>query len=260
MSADERPPLLFLHGIFSQPALMSGWVERFERAGYECHVPVLPGRCPSDPNVLRKAGVAEFFAAARAARAELDNAPVVVGHSFGGLLAQQLAATTETRALVLLASIPPGILWTQPRSLPHLLPLLPAILAGRPILPSHRTLREVPFSTLPADEQDDLIDAMVPDSGRVFRSMTFGTPAVRVVRGAVACPVLCISGTADRNVSQAIARRIARRYGAEHIVYDDAPHWIVAESLADKIATRVIDWLRDVGAPPADTPPATVRR
>lgn len=238
-----QPPVLFLHGMFGRPHLISTWIARFEQRGYECHAPALPGHDPSDPQVLRACGVTECFEAVLAARRKLETAPVVVGHSFGGLLAQKLAAQTETAALVLLASIPPGVLWAQPRALPHLLPLLPRVLTGRPILPAAATFRAVPFNTLPPSEREDLIQRMVPESGRAFRAMMLGTPATRVRRGAVGCPVLCVSGTADRNVSNAISRRIAKRYGAQHHVHPGAPHWIVADSLIEQVAPPVLDWL-----------------
>lgn len=151
---------------------------------------------------------------------------------------------------MLLALIPPGVLGPQVRPLPHLFPLLPRILAGRPLLPSARTFRAVPFNTLPAHEQDTLIGQMVPESGRAFRAMTLGAPPTRVERGRVQCPVLCVSGSADRNVSNAASARIARRYHAEHQVHPSAPHWIVAESLADDIVPSVLGWLRRATADP----------
>lgn len=199
--------------------------------------------------------MAECFEAVLAARVQIDTPPVVIGHSFGGLMAQKLAAQTEAAALVLLASIPPGVLWPQARSLPHLIPLLPRILAGKPILPSNATFRAVPFNTLPRDEQDRLIARMVPDSGRAFRAMTFGSPPTRVKRGAVTCPVLCVSGTADRNVSTATARRIARRYEAEHHVHPETPHWIVAESLVQEVASPVLEWVQKTVSAPEDQGP-----
>jgi pimeloyl-ACP methyl ester carboxylesterase len=238
------PPVLFLHGLFGRPRLLGPWIGRFEDAGFECHAPPLPGRDPTDTRVLRDSGVEEFFATVLEARDRLPEPPIVVGHSFGGLLGQKLAAQRETAALVLLASIPPGVLWPQLRSLPHLFPLLPGLLAGRPILPSERTFRAVPFNTLPTDEQDELIAAMAPESGRVFRAMTLGTPATRVKRGAIRCPVLCVSGTADRNVSSSASRRIARRYGAQHKEYSGKPHWIVAESIIEEIFQAVHDWVQ----------------
>lgn len=247
----DRPPVLFIHGIFSHPRLLAPWVERFEAAGYECHAPALPGREPTDEELLSQAGLADYFKAVLAAREALDRPPIVLGHSLGGLLGQKLAATTETAALVLLASVPPGVLWTQPRSLPHLIRLLPRILAGKPILPPERTFRAIPFSTLSHEEQDGLVGRMVADSGRAFRSLTFGSSPTRVKRGAVASPVLCVSGTADRNVSTRAASRIAKRYAAEHQVHSGKPHWIVAESLLGEVAPPVLEWLQRVVAPGA---------
>lgn len=246
--------VLFLHGLFGRPQLLDPWLRRLADAGFDCHAPTLPGREPTDPATLRRSGVEEFFAAALVARRQLSEPPIVIGHSFGGVLAQKLAAQTETRALVLLTSVPPGVLWPQLRPLPHLFPLLPQLLAGAPILPSPRTFRAVPFNTLPAAEQAELTEQMVPESGRVFRAMTLGTPAMRVDRRAVSCPVLCVSGTADRNVSNRASRQIARRYGAQHVAFPGMPHWIVAESLVDEVAPVVLAWLRQFHVAPQGAP------
>ena len=93
----------------------------------------------------------------------------------GGLLTQKIAAARTPRAAVLLASIPLGVLWPQLKALPHLFPVLPAVLAGKPFLPSARTMRGVPLNTLPKAEQDDLIPKLVRDSGRAFREMSMGS-------------------------------------------------------------------------------------
>lgn len=240
---DAKPPILFLHGVFGRPSLLEPWIRYFEAAGYHTHAPTLPGRDPSDDRVLARTGIDDCFQVALEAYDRLGGSPVVIGHSMGGLLTQRIAAARRPAAAVLLASIPPGVLWPQPAALPHLFPLLPAILRARPFKPSDRTMREVPLSTLPRAEQDDLIARLARDSGRVFREMSLGARSTRVIAADVTCPVLCVSAGMDRNVAQWISRRIARRYRAEHQVHPALPHWIVAESAVDTVAPPVLDWL-----------------
>jgi alpha-beta hydrolase superfamily lysophospholipase len=222
---------------------MTPWRRFFESAGFECHTPALPGREPTDEQVLRRTGIGECFEAALDAYDELGEPAIVVGHSLGGLLTQKVAASRTPKAAVLLAAIPPGILWPQVRALPHLFPLMPRILAGRSFLPSERTMRAVPLNTLAPAEQDEVVPRMVRDSGRVFRQMLVGGPVTRVAAADVRCPVLCVSAGSDRNVAQWMSRRIAARYGAEHQVHPGLPHWIIAESALDTVAPPVLSWL-----------------
>ena len=240
----SRPPILFLHGVFGRPSLLKPWIGFFEAAGYRCHAPTFPGRDPSSDEVLRRSGVDESVDVALAAYDRIGEPAIVMGHSFGGLVGQKVAAARDCAALVLLASVPPGVLWPQLRTLPHLFPVLPAILAGRPFLPAPATMRAVPLNTLSADEQQELIPQLVRDSGRIFRTMSLGLPSVRVKVADVGCPVLCVSAGADRNVAAWMSRRIASRYRAEHHVHPGKPHWIIAQSALDEVAPPTLRWLR----------------
>ena len=147
-------------------------------------------------------------------------------------------------AAVLLAAIPPGVLGPQLTVLPDFAPLLPTVLAGRPFLPSPEVMRRVPLSTLPAEEQDEVIPDLVRDSGRAFRALLLGSPSTRVAAADVTCPVLCVSAGADRNVAPWMSRRLAARYRAEHRVHPGLPHWIIAASALQQVAPPVLDWLR----------------
>jgi pimeloyl-ACP methyl ester carboxylesterase len=237
-------PILFLHSFFGRPSLFGPWLDYFTAAGYSCHAPALPGRDPSDDTVLARTGIDDCYAVALAAYDALDEPAIIIGHSLGGLLGQKVAAARSPRALVLLASIPPGPLIPQASVLNRLVPLLPAILRGQPFFPSESTLRAVPLSTLSPAEQDLLLPRLVRDSGRVFREISLGGPATRVRPGDVTCPVLNVSAGSDRNVAQWISRRIAKRYGAQHQVHPGLPHWIIAESAVETVAPPVLSWLR----------------
>ena len=238
-----KPPVLLLHGVFGSPGLLEPWVRFLGDAGYHCHVPTFPGRDPSDDRVLAKTGVAECVDLALRAYDAIGEPAIVIGHSFGGFVAQKVAAARDCVALVMLASVPPGVLWPQLRSLPHLIPVLPAILAGRPFRPSTATMHAVPLNTLPAAERDMLIPRLVRDSGRVFRTMSLGLPIMHVDPADVTCPVLCASAGADRNVAPWMSRRLAARYRAEHHVYPALPHWIIAESALQEVGPPTAGWL-----------------
>ncbi|MGK2868586.1 MAG: alpha/beta hydrolase [Mycobacterium sp.] len=239
----SNPPILLLHGVFGSPSLLAPWVRFLEEAGYTCHVPTFPGREPSDDAALRQMSVAGCVEIALTAYDQIGEPAIVIGHSFGGFVAQKVAAARDCVALVTLASVPPGVLWPQLRSLPHLFPVLPAIIAGRPFRPSANTMRAVPLNTLPIDEREALIPRLVRDSGRVFRTMSLGLPIMRINSAEVTCPVLCATAGADRNVAPWMSRRLAARYGAEHHVYPGLPHWIIAESALPQVGPPTVAWL-----------------
>jgi esterase/lipase len=104
------------------------------------HAPTLPGREPTDDAVLTGTGIEECFAVALDAYDRIGEPAIVIGHSMGGLLGAEGRAARSPRAAVLLAPVPPascGHGW----SLPHLFPIMAKILAGKPFLPSARTMR-----------------------------------------------------------------------------------------------------------------------
>ncbi|MFI5507072.1 alpha/beta hydrolase [Mycobacterium sp. NPDC051804] len=239
----SKPPILLLHSFFSTPGMLSGWVSTLESAGYRVHTPAMPGHDPVDMALLSRVTLSDYVAHALAAYDELDETPIVIGHSIGGLIAQHIAAARNPNALVLLAAVPPGVLWPQLKSLPHLFRLMPDLIKGRPVRPSDETFRAVPLFGLPAPEQQDIIDGFVPDSAHVFRSMSLGSRDTRVDARAVRCPVLCVSGGADRNVATWISRRIARRYSAQEHHHPNLPHWIVANSALPQVAPPVMAWI-----------------
>ena len=90
-------PVVFVHGLWLLPSSWERWADLFETAGF---VALTPG-WPDDPDTTAEAAahpeafahksigqVADHFGAIAAS---LARKPVIIGHSFGGLLAQILA-------------------------------------------------------------------------------------------------------------------------------------------------------------------------
>ncbi len=239
--APRESPVLFLHGAFSRGEHLQGWAERFAAAGYTCSTPSRPGHAPSDPELLRRLTLRDFLAAAQECRSRMPAPPIIVGHSMGGLLGQQLAASGPCAALVLLASAPPGRVVPLVPAVPYLMPMVPPFLAGRPFRPTAAAFRWLGVHDLPPAEQSELFATIGYESGRAYRAMVFGTRDVRV--GDVPCPVLSITGGADRMIAARISRAVAARYRATQIVLRGAGHWVIAPSAAGKTSALALDWL-----------------
>src|SRR5215467_12643175 len=92
-----RTPVVFIHGLWLLPSSWDRWIGVFEDAGF---TGLTPG-WPDDPETVAEANAhPEVFAQQSIGNAanhferilrQLKKRPVLVGHSFGGLVAQILA-------------------------------------------------------------------------------------------------------------------------------------------------------------------------
>ena len=224
---------------------MRAWEAYFASAGHQCLAPALPGHAPDDTAALARLGMKDYLAAVVAARNAFDQPPIVIGHSLGGLLAQQLATRTACAAIILVASLPPGRLPVTAVALPHFLPLVPLVLLGRPIRPTRIGLEMLTLHDLAVAEREEILPDFVHESGRVYRSLVFGL--ARVDARAVRCPVLVLHGRSDRLVPLSVGRTLARRYDAELITVPGHGHWLIAGSLLEIAAAPVLDWIDGLG-------------
>jgi non-heme chloroperoxidase len=105
-NATGRTPVVFIHGLWLLPSSWDRWATAFEEAGY---APLAPG-WPDDPETVEQARahpegfagkgvvqVADHFAEVIGG---LTKKPAIIGHSFGGLIAQILAGRGLSAATV----------------------------------------------------------------------------------------------------------------------------------------------------------------
>jgi len=111
-NASGATPVVFVHGLWLLPSSWDRWVTFFEEAGY---VGVAPG-WPDDPETVAEArehpealagkGIAEIADYEEAIIRRLDRKPVIIGHSFGGLLTMILAGRGVAAASVAISPAP----------------------------------------------------------------------------------------------------------------------------------------------------------
>ena len=108
----QKQPVVFVHGLWLLPSSWDRWVRLFEEAGY---VALTPG-WPDDPETVGEATahperlahktigqIADHFAHIVN---ELKRKPAIIGHSFGGLIAQILAGRSLSAATVAIDPAP----------------------------------------------------------------------------------------------------------------------------------------------------------
>jgi putative flavoprotein involved in K+ transport len=238
-------------------------VPELERAGHRCHAPSWPHR--SAPEALGQLGIEEIVEHyARQARA-LPEPPILVGHSFGGLVAQILLDRGIGRAAVALCPAPPrGVLPLHPHVMCTSLPMFTVWRGWQRAL--HMKYSDWAWGfvhTLPEEERRQVFERYVqPESGRIWYqlglSLLNGYAAVDF-RSATK-PLLLVAAGADRVTPPSITRANHRRYAhAELEELSGRPHWVLGPADSVELAERILSWARRhelLGEAPAAVRPA----
>ncbi len=106
---EGRPPLLLIHGAYCGAWV---WQRHFmpflASNGYHGIAISLRGHGQSDGHsTLDLLGIQDFVDDAEYAASLLESAPVVIGHSMGGLIAQIMSTRHPLKGMALLAAVPP---------------------------------------------------------------------------------------------------------------------------------------------------------
>ncbi|MFI9770016.1 esterase/lipase family protein [Streptomyces sp. NPDC052415] len=111
-NATGRTPAVFVHGLWLLPTSRDRWAAVFEEAGF---APVNPG-WPDDPATVEEAQAHPEVFAGKSVRqvaqhfcgliGKLERKPVVIGHSFGGLITQIIAGRELSQASVAIDPAP----------------------------------------------------------------------------------------------------------------------------------------------------------
>ena len=93
-NASGHTPVMFVHGLFLLPSSWDRWADLFEAAGYAALTPGWPddpdtvAEAKAHPEVLAGKSVGQVADHFAAIAGSLSTKPVIIGHSFGGLLAE----------------------------------------------------------------------------------------------------------------------------------------------------------------------------
>ena len=215
----DRTPVVFVHGLWLLSSSWAPWREFFEDNGF---VALAPG-WPDDPDTVAEArDHPEAFAKKMVqqvtdhyleAITALDRSPVVIGHSFGGLIAQKIAGEGAAAVTVSIDNAPfKGVLPLPASSLKSAAPVLanPAN-AGRGVALTWEQFQYSWVNNLSEDEGRRLYEEFhVPAAGvALFQAAfanfnPFGGDTQVDSKNPARGPLLIIGGENDHTVPVAI--------------------------------------------------------
>jgi non-heme chloroperoxidase len=261
-------PVVFIHGLWLLPSSWDRWATVFEAAGYTT---LTPG-WPDDPDTVEEANAhPEVFARKTVGQVadhyasvidRLDEKPAVIGHSFGGLIAQIVAGRG-------LASVTVAI---DPAPFRGVLPLpISALKSARPVLgnPANRN-RAVPLTyeqfrfafanAVSEDEAKELYERFaVPAPGApIFQAAAANlNPWTEVkvdTRNPDRGPLLILSGQNDNTVPWAVANASFKKQRRNENVTEIAEmplrgHALTMDSGWLEVADTALDFVRRFVSP-----------
>ena len=111
-NASGKPTVVFIHGLWLLAGSWKNWVDYFEKVGFATVAIDWPGdpetvaAAHANPGPMSKRSVTEIADRCQSVIEKLDTKPIIVGHSFGALIAQILAARGLAKASVAISPAP----------------------------------------------------------------------------------------------------------------------------------------------------------
>jgi pimeloyl-ACP methyl ester carboxylesterase len=231
------------------------WIEYFQNRGYKCLAPAWPGRNQPTSELRRHpdtklgeltlgAVVNQFISIVKT----LDEKPIMVGHSLGGLIVQLLLQKNLAIAGVAIDSAPPmGIISTKWAFLksnwPHISPFVPL---SKPIAMTFKRFQYTFVNSMTLVEQQNAFERyVVPESRRVpaealIAKIDFNKPRP---------PLLFIAGGTDHLIPASLNRTNYVRYNnsLSETDYKEFPgrvHFTIGQRGWEEVADYVISWLK----------------
>src|SRR5580700_10334363 len=259
-------PAIFIHGLWLHATSWSPWLDLFRDAGYEPIAPGWPNEPPTvelareHPEVVANVGIDEVTSQMAQLIDGLDATPIIVGHSFGGLIAEKLLGEGYGAAAVAI----------DPAQIKGVLPLpLAQLRAGLPALgnPANRhkavslTSKEFRFgfgNALSQDESDTLFERWtIPSPARplfeaAVANFSLHSPAKVDTANTERGPLLLISGTDDHTVPDRVTRSTLKQYRDSSAVtelkqFEGRGHSLTIDEGWKDLADTVLDWLKANG-------------
>jgi non-heme chloroperoxidase len=256
-------PVVFIHGLWLHSSSWQPWIDRFREAGYDPIAPEWPGgpatvaEARATPDAISGYGVKDVADHFAGLIAGLPEKPVVIGHSFGGLLVQNLVGRGITAAGVAIDPAPiKGVL-----ALPVSALRVASIVLRNPANRSKAislTAEQFRYgfgNALSPEESNELHEKWaIPSPGKplfeaALANFSPNSPTKIATGNATRGPLLLTSGGQDHTVPPAIVKATLKQYATSPAVtefkeFPDRGHSLTIDHGWPEVAQASLDFLK----------------
>ncbi|TMA27388.1 MAG: alpha/beta hydrolase [Deltaproteobacteria bacterium] len=262
----SKPAVVFVHGLWLHAESWNKWLQLFRESGYEAVAASWPGDSATTEATRKNAaavagfGVAEIADHIAGQLKAFSRKPVVIGHSFGGLLAQNLLGRDLAAAAIAIDPAPvKGVRELPLSALKSSFPVLANPLNfKRSVALTEHQFRFGFTNAVPEPEAKELYAKYaMPGPGRpIFQAATATLnpkSATRVnLENASRGPLLLIAGEKDNTVPPVLVRSTLRAYSKSQAItelkeFPARGHSLTIDSGWRELAEYSLGWLKQKG-------------
>lgn len=247
--------IVFIHGLFVNPASWDKWIKLYEATGYKCYAPAYAfheGK-PSDlrNNINPDLGDLTFRQVTDSLSAFIDNLPekpILIGHSIGGLAVQKLIEMNKGVAGICIDPAPPkGIFSFKWSFLKANLPTINPFKGNSVCLPGVKWFHYAFCNTMTIEQTEiEYNKFVVPESRNIPRSSTKDDSGIDFKKPHK--PLLIIAGEKDNIIPSPLNKKNFEAYKDKNSKTDfkefaGRTHYICGQQNWEEVAVFIKEWL-----------------
>lgn len=248
--------ILLVHGAWVTPDCWTNFRTLFEAKGHKVVVPAWPYvdrpvedlRRQPDSRLAKQTikGLVEHF---EEQIRGLPTPPILMGHSFGGLIVQMLLDRGLGAAGVAIDAGPPRGVAPSFTAIKSALPVLSAWRGWNRVLSmSFESFSKTFANTLPAAEMQTTYDRhIVPAPGRIYFQAALGIGNAVTFKNPTRPPLLLIAAHEDRTSTPSMVRAMYEKHSrapsrTDIMEFPARSHWLIAEPGWEQVAEKALAW------------------